>query len=163
MSFKTEKEMSKIFKKFYKDEFKSSNVDYIEECKGLFGIPDGLLVEKEKNELKNIVAIELKLKNWKRALIQAFKYKSFANNSIVVIDANYMHRALKNIDEFKRYKIGLASFSKDKDFVIHYLPETTSPFSASYQAVIVNNIKRRRNKSNNKFNLETKLNQLAIA
>ena len=105
--------------------------------------------------------LNLRLKNWKRALIQAFKYKSFANNSIVVIDENFKNRALKNIDEFKRYKIGLASFSSEKNFVIHYLPETDDPFSSSYHEVIESKVKRRiKNKSKIK-NLKSKLTLLA--
>ena len=60
-----------------------------------------------------VVAIEVKLSNWKRALIQAFKYTIFANQSYVAMDAHYVHRAEANIGEFKRGNIGLLSIAED--------------------------------------------------
>jgi hypothetical protein len=163
MSFKSEKEMSKSFKAYFSKELKCTGACVIEECKGLFGIPDYVVVENDKNELKNIVAIELKIKNWKRALIQAFKYKSFAHKSIVVIDENFKHRALKNIEDFKRLKIGLASFNSGKEFVIHYMPEQDNPFSASYYDVIRSQIRKKSSKPKIKTSLESKLNQISFA
>lgn len=143
MSFKSEKEMSKHFKSFYKAIIKGTGKKCIEECKGLFGIPDYIIVEKEKDQLKNVVAYELKLKNWKRALVQAFRYKSFANQSFVVMDDNHIGNAIKCIDDFKRVKVGLASFNSEKNFTIHYTPENDSPFSSSYIDIIQKRIKKR--------------------
>jgi len=163
MSFKSEKEMSKSFKAFFNKEFKCTGACVIEECKGLFGIPDYIVVENDKNELKNIVAIELKIKNWKRALIQAFKYKSFAHKSIVVIDDNFKERALKNIEDFKRSKIGLASFNSGNEFVIHYMPEQDIPFSSNYNDVIHSQLRKNNQKKNNKTTLENKFYQLSLA
>lgn len=142
MNFKSEKEMSKHFKSFCKSQIKGTRKKFIPECEGLFGVPDYLVVEKEKDQLKNVVAYELKLKNWKRALIQAFKYKSFANQAVVVIDNHYVGRAIKNIDEFKRVKVGLASFDLEKNIKVHYMPEQDSPFSSSYSQVILKKLKK---------------------
>ena len=66
---------------------------------------------KHKPIVDKIIAIEVKLSNWKRALIQAFKYTIFANQSYVAMDADYVHRAGANIDEFQKYNIGLLSIT----------------------------------------------------
>lgn len=98
--------------------------------------------KSEKDQLKNVVAYELKLKNWKRALTQAFRYKSFANQSVVVMDDHFIGRAIKNIDEFKRTKDGLASFDLEKFFTVHYMPDQDIPFSTSYSKVILKKLKK---------------------
>ncbi len=71
----------------------------------------------------SIIAIEAKLKNWKRALWQASRYKTFASESWVVLDRRHASSAIKNIDTFKRFNIGLATFSTDGFYDEHYSPK----------------------------------------
>lgn len=89
---------------------------------GLFGIPDIMI------RTKQIISIEAKLKNWKRALIQAYKYRFFSIESYVFIDETYIENPLNNIEEFKKYNIGLAGVSTD-NIIIYYQPEEVEPFS----------------------------------
>ena len=75
--FDSELDMSKKFEKYIKLNFGNT---YIKEYQGLFGVPDFLFYIKQENEI-SIISFELKLKNWKRAVKQAFRYKNFSNNS----------------------------------------------------------------------------------
>lgn len=89
---------------------------------GLFGIPDIMINNKE------IISIEAKLKNWKRALIQAYRYRSFSKKAYVFMDNDYIDAPLENIEEFKKFNIGLAGVSNEK-IEIYYEPEEKEPFS----------------------------------
>lgn len=163
MNFKTEKEMSCYFKDFLIEVFNEENIEILEELKGLFGIPDFVFIEKNNQYINHIIAIELKLKNWKKALIQAFKYRNFANQSYVIIDEKNLSNAVKNIDNFKQSNIGLASFNKNKELRIHFYPNSNDPFSVYYKEKLINSIFTLENKSNfiEKFKLDfTKANNL---
>ena len=56
---------------------------------------------------KNLISIEAKLKNWKKALQQAYSYKLFSNMVFVLVDKHYSNQAIKNISLFEKYDIGL--------------------------------------------------------
>mgnify|MGYP000955710346 FL=1 len=90
----------------------------------MFGIPDVVL----KADI--IIAVEYKLSNWKKALIQAFRYKNFAHASFVILDKDYYHRATKNIDSFIRSKVGLGYVDETGDIIINYNPGISKPFSS---------------------------------
>jgi len=131
-SFENESKMSTAFSRLL-NEIQKDSIFYIPELKGLFGVPDYVLIEVDKDGgVLNTVAVELKLHNWKRALIQAFRYRTFANSSFVIIDAFYIHRAINNIELFRKYKVGLASLSTDNSLVVHYMPNPGEPFNHTY-------------------------------
>lgn len=98
----------------------------MQEVEGLVGRPD-ILLKSKKN--KKIITIELKLKNWKRALAQAYKYKSFSDISYVCMDECNIDSVLKHLDMFKKYNIGLITISKNKKVNIIFKPEATKPYS----------------------------------
>lgn len=75
------------------------------------------------------IAIEAKLKNWRRALTQAFRYKWFADKSFVVLDSKHFKPALNNIGEFKKLNVGLAEIAKEGQLVIHYKPQKEAPIN----------------------------------
>src|ERR1035437_9444007 len=112
--FATEQEMSLMFEKFLKANFGNA---YIKECQGLFGVPDFVFYTKQKQEI-SIISFELKLKNWKQAAKQAFRYKSFSNIAYVVLPSRNINVALNNIKHFEKYNIGLARFDANSDFEI---------------------------------------------
>jgi len=63
------------------------------------------------NELitgNEVIAIEAKLSDWKRALYQACRYKLFADLSYVVLDSTHTISAIKNLDSFRKFGVGLA-------------------------------------------------------
>jgi len=143
--FDTEQEMSVMFEKFLKANFGNA---YLKECQGLFGVPDFVFYTKQKQEI-SIISFELKLKNWKKAAKQAFRYKSFSNIAYVVLSNKSANAALNNIELFKKYNIGLAKFDTDSDFEILYKPELGMPYSENLNQKIVDAISTSRKKTKN--------------
>lgn len=76
---------------------------------------------------KDSIAIEAKLKNWKRALDQAFRYKWFAKKSFVVLDSSNIRPAIKNIVDFKKMNVGLAEISTNGEVLVHFNPVKKEP------------------------------------
>lgn len=115
------------------------------ELEGYFGIPDYVLAfeKKKKNGAPMIrsFAFEMKLKNWKRALVQAFKYASFAHYSYVVMDHCYVKRAVRNLQMFERSNIGLISVSTEGNVRVHLRPKFKAPYSDHLKRRLVSNIK----------------------
>lgn len=105
----------------------------ISEFKGLFGIPDLLIINYEvkdgKPHILQTIAFEMKLSNWKRALIQAYRYKAFAEKSFVVIDKNYLHLVNNNRKEFDLSEIGLISGESKNDFDVFIPAKYSEPYS----------------------------------
>jgi len=54
-----------------------------------------------------IRAFEFKLSNWRRALMQASRYKFFSNVSIVVLPVEKCGSPLKYLNTFKKVRVGL--------------------------------------------------------
>ncbi len=144
-TFATEKEMSQKFEKYLRTEFGSS---YIKEFPGLFGIPDFVYYIKEDQEI-SIVSFELKLKDWRQAAKQAFRYKSFSHIAYVVMPNNCADNARKNIELFKKYKIGLAVFGMNNEFEIIYSPSRGMPYSDSLNKKLTKTVTLRKNKAKN--------------
>lgn len=134
--FTTEAEMSVCFEKYLKKTFGNT---YFKEYSGLFGIPDFVLYSKQDKHT-TIVSFELKLTNWKRAALQAFRYRSFSHLCYVVMDEKSKNAASRNIDLFKQYNIGLATFTPDNGLQIFFMPEFKSPFSTTQSQKILNAI-----------------------
>lgn len=74
-------------------------------------------------------SIELKLSKWKKALRQAFRGKGFSDYQCVVMDAEYVDRALDNSHRFEEYGIGLMSLTEDGEYKMHLPPERNNPYS----------------------------------
>ena len=67
------------------------------------------LNSKYKDRL-NFVAIEVKIKDWKQGLYQAYRYNSFAEKSYLALYEKYCVGV--DIDLFKEYNVGLISFNE---------------------------------------------------
>ncbi len=143
--FNTEKEMSLKFERYLKITFGNS---FLKEQQGLFGIPDFVFYVKNEQQF-SIVSFELKLKDWKRAAKQAFRYKSFSNMSYVVLSSTNTQAAINNIDLFKKYRIGLASFTPNFDFEILYKPEVCEPYSKNLKEKLLESVSTSRKRSKN--------------
>ncbi len=104
------------------EELSNTYSEIVLEPIGLFGIPDIMIKSDE------LICIEAKLKNWKRALIQAYKYRTFSQKSYVYMDEDYIKSPLENIDEFKKFNVGLAGVSNER-INIYYEPKIEQPFS----------------------------------
>jgi hypothetical protein len=107
------------------------------EVGGCFGIPD--VLNSSDHESPEITAFEMKLKNWRRALVQAYRYRYFSSRSIVVLDDAFISPAIRSMAAFRASGIGLASFRRDGLLRIHFLPEATPPVSSKgYEAALQN-------------------------
>jgi hypothetical protein len=140
MSFNSEFEMSLGFENFINMIFDKKNIAILKELKGLFGIPDYMLVQSSADSIEHVISIELKLRDWKGALKQAFRYKSFSNESFVVLDESNINLGLKNIKSFKHYNIGLGSFNSNDEFRIHFFPLLSEPFSTNFDKKIAQSL-----------------------
>lgn len=134
--FETEHEMSLRFEEFLRSNFGNT---YLKEQSGLFGVPDFVFYTKKEEDFA-FISFELKLKNWKRAAKQAFRYKSFSNASYVVIGSSYGNAAFNNIDFFKQYNIGLATFSNENLFEIYFRPNLDEPFSENLKRKLIDSV-----------------------
>lgn len=95
-------------------------------------IDAGFCKEKSKNVFiktkqprvisHSIIAVEAKLRDWKKAIWQASRYKTFANESWVLLDEKHSNPAINNIAEFKKFNIGLATFSTNGYYDVHFSP-----------------------------------------
>jgi hypothetical protein len=68
---------------------------------------------------RNISSFEAKLKNWRKALEQAYRYKEFSDQSWVIMDECHISPALERIQEFSQRNIGLASINTNGTFKVH--------------------------------------------
>lgn len=127
--FSTEEKMVNTCVTELLNEYKENEI--VLEPNGLFGIPDIMI----KN--KKVISIEAKLKNWKRALVQAYKYRCFSEKSYVFMDNDYIGAPLENISEFKKFNIGLAGVSNQK-IEIYYEPQEMQPFSEELYIKAIN-------------------------
>ncbi len=86
-------------------------------------------IRQLKPVAKNFYAIEAKLRDWKRALSQANRYREYAAQSWVLLDEYAVQPALSNLDRFKRLNIGLASITQNGQLSAYFIPKPTSPKS----------------------------------
>jgi hypothetical protein len=93
---------------------------------------------------QHTVSIEAKLRDWRRALIQAYRYTQFSNESWVLIDDKHVKPALDNSKLFRAYGIGLASFSKNRSLYIQikakYRKRSNSSLAWRTQALLSQSI-----------------------
>lgn len=76
-----------------------------------------------------IISIEAKLSDWRRALLQAFRYTQYSHESWVLLDTANTSSAIKEISQFERTGIGLASFSTNGQLFIHQHARFREPSS----------------------------------
>lgn len=134
---KTQK--SNVDIQFFYDNIKTSRKDLVLALDNLISLGiislKGSFYKLVYGEVKDLncktIAVEAKLKNWKRALIQAYRYKWFAQESYVVLDSSFSNSAIKNICEFEKLNVGLAEISKDSELKVRYKPKKSQPFDLS--------------------------------
>ncbi len=69
----------------------------------------------KKLRRRKLIAFEAKLKDWRKGLQQAFRYRYFADKSILVMPAESVKTATLNIESFEHLQIGLWSFDKSTE------------------------------------------------
>jgi hypothetical protein len=124
MGFNSEKQLFQIAVESIEFQHLASlypNTTSLVEPGGLFGVPDLVIASLGGSccEVKAF-AFEMKLSNWQRALVQAFRYRAFAEMSFVVMDHNRIKPALACISRFKKAHIGLLSFNTEGELFVHH-------------------------------------------
>lgn len=84
---------------------------------------------KYADVLTDSIAIEAKLKDWRRALKQAYRYKWFADKSFVFLPLENIAVPMANVSLFERYNVGLASVSKTEGIEVVHAPYAETPIS----------------------------------
>ena len=87
------------------------------------------LVKKYESTIRDVVAIEAKLKDWKRALNQAYRYKWFASRSYVLLDNAHLKPAIKNLNAFQTLGVGLMSLDLAGNWKTIYEPKADEPIN----------------------------------
>lgn len=120
----------------------STSLKKLINCRYIKQNGDSFIINKTyKLPFRNVFAIEAKLKNWKRALNQAHRYKWFAEYAFVVMDAHYAEPAINNLDLFKRYNVGLATISPDGSLIRYYKPIKQKPYDPIMQMLLSEKLK----------------------
>ena len=99
-------------------------------------VPDLLIAKKDRRRAYYSIAFEMKLRNWKRALNQAYRYKSFSEYAYVVMDDKFVTPALKNLDLFQKSNVGLISL-KNGRVSRHFIPERDEPYHLPHKEKIL--------------------------
>ena len=142
IQYKSEKSMSRDFESYLKSHLGST---YYKEWQGLFGVPDYVCFDKQGEDIQ-VVSFELKLTDWRRAMVQAFRYKSFSHLSYVVMPSGGVENARLHSDEFLQYGIGLMAFGPEGLHVICE-PMPSMPYSPQLTDKVLGKMRRSRKKS----------------
>lgn len=86
---------------------------------------------QQKLSRRQLYTFEAKLKDWRRALKQAFRYRYFSDKAIVVMPLEHAQPAIKNLEAFQHLSVGLWSFDAASGKIQeHYTPTKVSAFNA---------------------------------
>jgi len=81
---------------------------------------------------RRLSAFEIKVSDWRKALLQAQRYRYFADRSLVVVPILVAQKAKEYLDVFKRSRVGLWGVDvKSSRIVKYYTPIGTSALSAA--------------------------------
>lgn len=113
---------------------------------------DGLVKQIDEENYKLIInytpgfertlAIELKLKDWKGGLYQAYRYKWFSDISYLALYSPFSQQAKKNIHLFKEHNVGLIEIFDNESLRVIFRPKIEKPFSKNYRAIANENLLR---------------------
>jgi len=96
--------------------------------------PVSNVTEFSKTALPVIRAFELKISNWRRALMQAHRYKYFADTSIVVLPLKILKIASNYLKTFKSINVGLWGFDpRNNQIITLYTPRPAQPLMPKYK------------------------------
>ena len=75
---------------------------------------------RQKLQRQQFTAFELKLRDWRKGIVQAYRYRYFCDSSIVVIPSDVAVRASQRLELFTSLDVGLWSFAPDTDVITEY-------------------------------------------
>lgn len=95
-----------------------------------------------------LIAVEAKISDWRRVLIQAYRNLQFADESWVVMDHVFARPAIAQLDRFRAAGVGLASVERGRGLFIHHAATRQGPMSPAKrwqaQAVLSSRVLTRR-------------------
>lgn len=75
-------------------------------------------------------AFEMKIKDWRKAIAQAYRYKYYADAAYVVLPPDEASRAKQSLTVFRAINVGLWAFDKEKNTIKKiYNPKKDNPIS----------------------------------
>ena len=78
---------------------------------------------------ERLIAVEAKISDWQRVLVQAYRNLQFADESWVVLDNAFARPAIAQLDRFRIAGVGLASLGCGQGLFIHQVAATQGPMS----------------------------------
>lgn len=96
------------------------------------GIPDLVMFAYRRRQLYYVVTIEFKLRDWRRALRQAFRHRNYVNEAYVVLDGAHAAAAIEQMSLFVEANVGLATVDRAEKVEICHIPEPALPFCPNY-------------------------------
>lgn len=97
---------------------------------------------------ERLIAVEAKISDWQRVLVQAYRNLQFADESWVVLDHAFIRPALAQLERFKAAGVGLASMDCGQGLFVHHTATPQGPVSPGKrwqaQAVLASRILTRR-------------------
>lgn len=126
----TEKQFVEAFRKTYLSRQKNHGICGKELAISGFGIADLIYADISRSgkfsKVAKITAFEMKLKSWKKAINQTYRYSYFADRAIAVVPPGPISRDVKTLKALKKMGIGLWIFNKESS-KIHKLitPQNT--------------------------------------
>lgn len=101
---------------------------------------------------ERLIAVEAKISDWQRVLVQAYRNLQFADESWVVLDHAYIRPAISQLERFQVAGVGLASIDRNRGLFIHQGATARGPVSLGKrwqaQAVLASRVLTRRIVSN---------------
>lgn len=96
---------------------------------------------------ERLIAVEAKLSDWQRVLVQAYRNLQFADESWVVLDNAFVRPALAQLERFKIAGVGLASIDHGRGLCVHHPAISQGPVSRAKrwqaQAVLASRLLKR--------------------
>ena len=110
---------------------------------------DSLKLTTVKNlPFERLIAVEAKISDWQRVLVQAYRNLQFADESWVVLDHAYIRPAISQLERFKVAGVGLVSIDRSQELFIHHGATAQGPMSLGKrwqaQAVLASRVLTRR-------------------
>jgi len=82
-------------------------------------------------KVESLLAFEMKLRDWRKALGQAYRYRYFADAAYVILPPETAALAEQHLGIFQRLGVGLWSFDKQSEVIRRiYTPRRETPFSS---------------------------------
>jgi hypothetical protein len=95
-------------------------------------VPDLVIFAGCRSDVRYVVSVEFKLRDWRRALRQAFRHRNCVNEAYVVIDHARSASAIQHLDVFERANVGLATIDCSGEIRCYHFPEPSLPFSVAF-------------------------------